>query len=183
MKLVVEKVSFPDHHGQGPATIVTAPCPVAYALPKALCGNALLAQVVVDKYADHLPLHRQSERFGREGFDLSRQTLCDWMMELGELLAPIRHRLAMEVRGGGWVRADATGMPVMDRSRAKGRTHHGHLWAWGNYETVVFDYTADKKADTVAALFADFKGVVLIDGATDFNLLEKAAGVTEALEA
>src|SRR5690606_17266942 len=53
-------------------------------------------------------------------------------------------------------------------------------WAWGNYEVVVFSYTHDKKAETVLGLFPDFQGVVLIDGATDFNLLEKAEGVTRA---
>lgn len=179
-RLVQEKVAFPEHRGPGRATVVTAPCPVAYALPKALCGNGLLADVVVDKYADHLPLYRQSDRFAREGFDLSRQTECDWAMDLAEALAPIHRRLALEVRGGTWLRADATGMPVMDRSRTKGRVHRGHLWAWGNYETVVFTYTPDKTAKTVAALFEDFAGVLLIDGASDFNLVEKAEGVTRA---
>ncbi len=179
-KIVQEKVAFPDHSGARPATVVTAPSPMAYALPKALCGNELLAQVVIDKYADHLPLHRQSERFAREGFDFSRQTLCDWAMDLADALAPIRRRLELEVRGGTWLRADATGMPVMDRSRTKGRTHRGHLWAWGNYETVVFTYTPDKQATTVASLFTNFAGVVLVDGASDFNLLEKSDGVIRA---
>jgi hypothetical protein len=71
-------------------------------------------------------------------------------------------------------------MPVMDPARAKGRVHRGHLWAWGNYETVIFSYTPDKFGSTVASLFADFAGVVLIDGATDFNLLERTEGVTRA---
>jgi transposase len=179
-KVMQEKVAFPDHAGAQAATLVTAPGPVAYALPKALCGNELLAQVVIDKYADHLPLHRQAERFLREGFDLSRQTLCDWCMDLAELATPIVQRLALEVRGGPWLRADATGMPVMDRGRVKGRVHHGHLWAWGNYETVVFTYTPDKTALTVRSLFDGFAGVVLIDGASDFNLLDKAPGVERA---
>jgi transposase len=179
-KIVKEKVTFPGHRGPGERTVTTAPDPVPYALAKAICGNGLLAQVVIDKYADHLPLHRQSQRFAREGIDLSRQTLCDWSMELAGLLQPICLRLAGDVRGGAWLRADATGMPVMDESRAKGRAHRGHLWAWGNYDTVVFRYTPDKTAITVADVFAGFEGVVLIDGASDFNLLEKAEGVTRA---
>lgn len=181
-KIVVEKVAFPGH---GKATglaapLVTAPAPVAYALPKSMCGNQLLAEIAIDKYADHLPTYRQSERFAREGIDLSRSTIVGWLMEFAELLRPIRKWLADQVRGGGWLRADATNMPVLDPPQVKGKAHHGHIWAWGNYDAVIFEYTDNKRATTVAALFDGFKGVVLIDGATDFNLLEKADGVVRA---
>lgn len=181
-KIVEEKVAFPGHGkvSDDPATIVTAPPPVAYALPKAMCGNQLLAEIVVDKYADHLPAYRQSDRFAREGIDLPRSTLVDWLMEFAELLRPIVKWLADQVRGGGWLRADAGGMPVLDPAKTKGSAHHGHIWAWGNYDTVIFQYTDNKRAETVAALFEGFKGVVVIDGATDFNLLEKADGIVRA---
>jgi transposase len=177
-----DRFAFPEHRDATgtPATIWTAPPPVSYALPGAICGDGLLVQVAIDKYCDHLPLYRQAQRFQREGLDLSRQTLCDWMMAFGELLRPIVKIMAREALGGDWLRADATGMPVLDESRVKGKAHHGHLWAWGNYDVVVFTYTPDKKAETVLALFPEFEGVVLIDGATDFNLLERADGVTRA---
>lgn len=177
-----EKVAFPEHGKRTGLTapIVTAPPPVPYALPKAMCGNQLLAEIAVDKYCDHLPTYRQSERFAREGIELPRSTLVGWLMEFAELLRPIPKWLGDQVRGGGWVRADATGMPVLDPPNVKGKAHHGHIWAWGNYESVIFEYTDNKRAETVAALFEGFKGVVLIDGATDFNLLEKAEGVVRA---
>jgi len=71
-------------------------------------------------------------------------------------------------------------MPVYAPGRVKGRTHHGHLWAWGNYETVIFTFTMDKRGETVAQIFEGFAGTLLIDGASDFNLLEKSEGVTRA---
>jgi transposase len=181
-KIILEKVAFPDHGRvrEGTAPVVTAPSPVNYALPKALCGNQLLVDVVTDKYCDHLPAYRQSERFTREGIDFSRSTLVDWLMAFAVLLGPIVKWLGDQVRGGGWLRADATGLPVLDPPRVKGKAHHGHLWAWGNYETVIFQYTDNKRGETVAALFKDFKGVILSDGASDFNLLEKTEGVTRA---
>lgn len=182
-KVVQEKVAFPDHTkrtGLKAAPVVTGPPPVAYALPKAMCGNQLLSEIAIDKYCDHLPAYRQSERFAREGIDLPRSTIVDWLMEFAALLRPIPKWLADQVRGGGWVRADATGMPVLDAGHTKGKAHHGHIWAWGNYDTVIFQYTDNKRAETVARLFEGFKGVVLIDGATDFNLLEKAEGVVRA---
>ena len=142
-KIVLEKVAFPDHgHLRGgTAPVVTAPSPVNYALPGALCGNQLLVEVASDKYCDHLPAYRQSERFTREGIDLSRSTLVDWLMAFAILLGPIVKWLGDQVRGGGWLRADATGLPVLDPPRVKGKAHHGHLWAWGNYDTVIFQYT------------------------------------------
>jgi len=180
VKCVQEKVSFPDHIGAEKGTVVTAEPPLPFALPKAMCGNRLLAQIAIDKYADHLPLYRQEARFKREGVHMPRTTLCDWAMELGQVVSPIYRYMSREVLGGDWLRADATGMPVIDKTRSRGKAHRGHLWAWGNYETVLFSYTPDKKAETVVSLFPDFKGTVLIDGASDFNLLEKVDGVERA---
>jgi transposase len=183
VKTVRETVAFPGHRQRAPDVpppVVAAPPNVSYALPKAMCGNHLLADVVVDKYADHLPLYRQSERFQREGIDLPRSTLDGWMMQLAPLLKPIVLHLARGLLAGTWLRADATFMPVLDETKTRGKAHHGHLWAWGNYDTVVFSYTDNKQAPTVACLFPGFKGVVLIDGATDFNLLEEREGVERA---
>lgn len=142
-------------HGRS-GTPGCGPAPRRSSRPKAMCANQLLAHVAVDKYLDHLPLFRQVQRFTREGLDLHRSTLSRWMMELGELLRPIVSVLAMEVLSGSWLRADATGMPVVDRSRTKGKAHHSHFWAYGNYDSVVFAYPPTKKANTVAALLEGF---------------------------
>ena len=181
-KIIRDRFAFPEHSAtdDGVPQMWTAPAPVSWALPGAMCGNDLLVQVVVDKYCDHLPLYRQSQRFGREGMELSRQTLCDWTMAFGELLRPIVGVLSSEVLSGSWLRLDATGLPVLDRSRTKGKAHNGHLWAWGNYDSVVFSYTPNKQGPTVAALFPDFTGVLVMDGATELNLVEAREGVTRA---
>lgn len=181
IRLVREKAAFPDHEGPGPATVVTPEPPgIAFALPRAMCGNSLLAQIAIDKYADSLPLFRQEQRFERLGVSLSRSTMCDWMMALATFLEPIWKHMSREVLSGTWLRADAASHPVKDATRVRGKVHRGHLWAFGNYETVLFKYTPDKTAVTVASLFPGFKGTVLIDGASDFNLLEKTEGVVRA---
>jgi transposase len=175
-RIEVEQCVCPDHPEIG---VTTGTLPASYALPRALCGNRLLAQVIVDKYADHLPLARQEGRFERSGFHIARATLCDWMMSTASLMGPIVQQVRLQVRVGAWVRSDATGVPVrMDELR--GRTHLGHLWCYGNHDQVVFEYTPNKKAETVAALFVGFRGTVVIDGATDFNLLERTEGVERA---
>ena len=178
-KHVLEQVVFPDHP-DGSGTLVTAPVSMPYALPRAMCGNRLLAQLIVDKYLDSLPLYRLEQRFKREGTPVARSTLCTWLMDSAELLRPLWARLSREVRLGPWLRADAASMPVMDRARRKGQVHLGHMWAYGNYETVVFEYTPDKEGATVASMLEDFAGVLLVDGATDFNLVCASDDVTRA---
>lgn len=175
-KIVVEQCVCPDHPEVG---VTTGTLPVSYALPRALCGNRLLASVIVDKYADHLPLARQESRFDRAGFHIARATLCDWMMAAGDLMEPIVQQVRLQVRAGGWLRSDATGVPVR-KDDLRGKTHLGHLWCYGNHDQVVFEYTPNKEAPTVKAMFVGFKGTVVIDGATDFNLLEKTEGVERA---
>lgn len=175
-RIEVDQCVCPDHPEIG---VVTGTLPVSYALPRAMCGNQLLSQVIVDKYADHLPLARQEGRFERSGFPIARATLCDWMMATADLVAPIVQQVSLQVRARAWVRSDATGVPVR-KDELKGRTHLGHLWCYGNHELVVFEYTPDKRAETVAALFVGFQGTVVIDGATDFNLLERTEGVERA---
>jgi len=181
IRLVREKASFPEHAGPGPATVVASEPPgISFALPRAMCGNALLAQIAVDKYADSLPLFRQEQRFERIGCSIARSTMSDWLMALSGFLLPMWKHMSREVLGGTWLRADAASHPVKDATRVRGKVHRGHLWAYGNYETVLFKYTPDKTALTVASLFPGFKGTVLIDGATDFNLLERTDGVVRA---
>jgi len=175
-RIEVEQCVCPEHPEIG---VTTGTLPVSYALPRALCGNQLLAQVIIDKYADHLPLARQEGRFERSGFHIARATLCDWLMATADLAGPIVQQVRLQVRAGAWVRSDATGVPVR-KDELRGKTHLGHLWCYGNHDQVVFEYTADKRAETVAALFVGFKGTVVIDGATDFNLLEKTDGVERA---
>ena len=178
-KHVLEQVVFPEHP-DGPGTLVTAPMSVSYALPRAMCGNRLLAQLIVDKYLDSLPLYRLEQRFEREGTRVARSTLCTWLMDSAELLRPLWARLSREVRLGPWLRVDAASMPVMDQARRKGQVHLGHMWAYGNYETVVFEYTPDKQGTTVASMLEDFAGVLLADGATDFNLVCSSNDITRA---
>jgi transposase len=96
-KIVVEQCVCPDHPEVG---VTTGTLPVSYALPRALCGNRLLASVIVDKYADHLPLARQESRFDRAGFHIARATLCDWMMAAGDLMEPIVQQVRLQVRAG-----------------------------------------------------------------------------------
>ena len=90
-------------------------------------GPGLLAHVLVSKYADHAPLNRQSEIYAREGVELSRSTLADWVGRAAFHLAPIVDRMASLLKRSGKLFMDETTAPVLDPGR--GRTETGYLWA------------------------------------------------------
>jgi hypothetical protein len=84
----------------------------------------LLAQVVVDKYADHLPLYRQEQRFRREGVRLGRQTLCGWLPQLDRYTGHIVKAMKQDIFDGGFIQVDETPIPMQTNRRPKTR-------AWG----------------------------------------------------
>jgi transposase len=177
LEVVRPKCACPSCPSEG---VVVADEPLPFALPKALCGNELLARVLADKFVDHLPLNRQARRMKREGLELAVSTLCGWVRQGAQALKPIAERIHREVVAGDWLRADATGMPVLDGKRVKGRTHRGQLWCYGNTHQVVFRYTPDKEGQTVQGLLSDFSGTLLVDGASDFNLVVRSENLTRA---
>lgn len=177
LEVVRPKCACPSCPSEG---VVVADSPLPFALPKAMCGNALLARVLTDKFVDHLPLNRQAKRIQRDGLELSLSTLCGWVRQGADALKPIAERIHTEVMAGDWMRADATGLPVIDGKRVKGKTHHGQLWCYGNHEHTVFRYTPDKQGRTVRKLLGDFRGTLLVDGASDFNLVVQSGGLERA---
>jgi hypothetical protein len=90
--------------------------------------EAMIAQVLVSKYADHLPLYRQAQIYARQGVNLDRSTLADWVGRAAFLLRPVHERLFFWLKRSGKLFADETTAPVLDPGR--GRTKTGQLWAY-----------------------------------------------------
>jgi len=108
-------------------------------------GSGLVAQLVVDKYADGLPLHRQRERFRRMGLELSVSTLADQVTWAAELLRPLWRAALAGVLGAQVMHLDATGLPVLDRN-VDGGKRLGTLWGYVGGETVAaYLYTSTGK--------------------------------------
>ena len=108
-------------------TVVQAPAP-ARLVEGGLPTEALVAHVIVAKYADHLPLYRQAQIYARSGLDLDRSTLADWVGRAAWFLRPLRERLLEGLRRSSKLFADETTAPVLDPGR--GRTKTGQLWAY-----------------------------------------------------
>jgi transposase len=108
-------------------TMVQAPAP-ARLIEGGLPTEATVAQVLVAKYADHLPLYRQAQIYARQGLELDRSTLADWVGRAAFLLRPVHERLLARLKQSTKLFADETTAPVLDPGR--GRTKTGQLWAY-----------------------------------------------------
>src|SRR3954464_5922511 len=157
--------------------VVQAPAPER-PITGGMASEALLAQVLVAKYADFLPLYRQAGIFARQGIELDRSTLCDWVGRACWWLEPLWRLLRRHVMGSTRIFADDTTLPVLDPGR--GRTKTGRLWGYAiddrpwNGSTppaVVYVYAEDRKGEHPAAHLAEFQGVLQVDGYSGFKSL------------
>ena len=142
--------------------------------------EALIAQVLVAKYADHLPLYRQAQIYARQGIKLDRSTLADWVGRAAWYLRPLRDHTLEELRKAERLFADETTAPVLDPGRR--RTKTGQLWAyarddrpWGGSDPpmVAYVYAADRKAERPEAHLGDFAGILQVDGYGGYAALAK----------
>jgi transposase len=152
------------------SAVVQAPAP-ARIVEGGIPTEALIAQVLVAKYADHLPLYRQAQIYARQGVQLDRSTLADWVGRAAWYLRPLRDHVLERLRRSERLFADETTAPVLDPGR--GRTKTGQLWAyarddrpWGGSAPpmVAYVYAADRKTERPAAHLGDFAGILQVDG-------------------
>lgn len=142
--------------------VVTPPTPLQ-PIERGRPGPGLLAHLLVAKYQDHLPVHRQAGIFARDGLALPSSTLYDWHDVSLETLAPLGDALAAEVLSAYHLQADATGLRVLDREHPNGSVQ-GHLWGYlGDGKNVVFQY-AQGKGEGVGAFLASRRGNLQGDG-------------------
>ena len=156
-------------------------------IARGMAGAGLLAHVLISKYCDHLPLHRQSEIYAREGVELERSTLADWVGSASKLLEPLNEALRKHVISAAKLHADDTPVPVLEPG--KGRTKTGRLWTYVRDErpagqtaapAVWFAYTPDRSGKHPNQQLAKFKGTLQADAYAGFNRLYDSGDVSEA---
>jgi transposase len=162
-------------------TVTTASKP-PQPIEKSNAGASLLAQVIVSKFADHLPLNRQQKMFDRLGVSLPRQTLCDRMASSADLLAPLYERAKKLVLASKVVQTDDTPVKVLDRSLPRTRT--GRIWPYiGDKEhpAVVYDYTPTRERAGPERFLEEYHGYLQADayGAYDRFFTDPERGMTE----
>jgi transposase len=163
--------------------VLQAPTP-ARLIEGGLPTEATVAQVLVAKYADHLPLYRQAQIYARQGIELDRSTLADWVGRAAFLLRPIHERLLAALKSSTKLFADETTAPVLDPGR--GRTKLGQLWAYARDDrpwagtdppAVAYVYAPDRKAERPITHLAGFKGILQVDGYGGYRVLAERGDV------
>jgi transposase len=156
-------------------------------IARGMAGPGLLAHVLVSKYADHLPLYRQSEIYAREGVELERSTLAGWIGSTSKLLEPLKEALRQHVISGSKLHADDTPISVLEPG--KGRTKTGRLWTYVRDDrpagqptppAVWFAYTPDRSGKHPNLHLAKFTGTIQADAYAGFNPLYANGRVQEA---
>jgi transposase len=157
--------------------VVEAPAP-SRPIERGLAGPGLLAHVLVSKFADHLPLYRQSEIYARQGVEIERSTLAGWVGASRELLTPLVNALQKHVLAGSKLHADDTPIPVL--APGSGKTKTGRLWTYVRDDrpagedtapAVWFAYSEDRKGEHPRQHLKDFKGALQADAYAGFHHL------------
>lgn len=149
-------------------------------IEKAMAGEGLLAQIVIDKYVDHLPLYRQMQRFERSGVKLSYSTLTDWVSDTCKLITPLFEALKAEVLKSNYLHADETPIKVLDKDK-KDSTHRGYYWVYQNSidKIVFFDYQEGRGREGPTEILQNFKGYLQTDGYVAYDVFDKKENITQ----
>jgi len=167
----------PKFNCTGCDRVVEAPAP-SRPIERGLAGPALLAHVLVSKFADHLPLYRQSEIYARQGVDISRSTLASWVGGASDLLSPLVDAIQKHVLAGRKLHADDTPMPVL--SPGNGKTKTGRLWTYVRDDrpagkevapAVWFAYSEDRRGEHPRHHLQNFTGALQADAYAGFHHL------------
>jgi transposase len=156
-------------------------------IERGVAGPGLLAHVLVSKYCDHLPLYRQSEIYAREGVELERSTLADWVGGTSQLLEPLVEVLRRHVMAGAKLHADDTPVPVL--APGNGKTKTGRLWTYVRDDrpageatpaAVWFAYSPDRKGEHPQTHLREFTGTLQADGYAGFDAVYETGRIQES---
>jgi transposase len=161
-------------------TIVQTPVAPAV-VDKGIPTTNLLAQVLISKYADHLPLYRQEQIYARAGVELPRSTLADWVGRCGVELTPLVEELRQQLLAQPVLHADETPVPML--SPGKKRTHRAYIWAYAptrhaDLQGVVYDFQPSRAGEAARTFLADWCGKLVCDDYGGYKA-GFATGITE----
>ncbi|MEQ9108018.1 MAG: IS66 family transposase [Limnobacter sp.] len=176
-------------------TLIQAPVP-AHVIDKGMATTNLLAQVLVNKFADHLPLYRQEQIFDRTGYKLSASTMGSWVGQCGAALQPLVDALRTEILKQSVLHADETPITMLNvsnkvsnkTSNTKGKdstTKKAYLWAFAttqhaDIKAVVFDFAEGRSGQYAKAFLEGWSGTLICDDYQGYKALIKDNKITEA---
>ena len=147
-------------------------------IAKGAAGPGLLAHILVSKYADALPIYRQSAIYARQDIDLPRSTMTGWVSKMADLLAPLAARIERHVLEGDAIHTDDTVVPV--QAPGLKRTKKGRIWAhvrderpWGSAipPAAFYKYSPDRRGEHPQSHLKDYEGFLHVDGFSGYDKL------------
>ena len=145
-------------------------------IPRGLAGPGLLADTIVSRWQDHLPLNRLEGIYGRDGIELSRKTMSGWHLTLAELVKPLCAAMRADAFEQPYLCVDATGVLV----QAKGRCETSHFWVMvAPQKHVLFEYTRQHDGDAVDSILAGYHRYLVADAHVVYDHLYASGDVTE----
>jgi transposase len=154
-------------------SVEAAPLP-ARIIDKSLVSDQIIIDTIVSKYADYSPLYRQSAILLRDaGIDISRATMCGWVMTVGEMLEPVVGAMRKELLAGSYIQADETPVDVQTHDK-RGKNHQAYLWQYGTPGgSTVFDFRMSRGRAGPAQFLGNFEGILQTD---DYIAYERGIG-------
>ena len=170
---VIEHVKFKYAGCKQSPTVITATMP-RQPIDQSIAGAGLLADMLIKKFDDHLPLYRQSEAWARQGIDLARSTLCDWVGQCAQLLGYLVDAMKPVLLASPKIHTDDTTIPVLDPTKNKTKT--GRFWIYlggakGSPLCAIYDYTPTRSQTGPMAFLKNYSGYLQADAYTGYDVL------------
>lgn len=148
-------------------------------IQKGMAHESLLADMLVSKYADHLPLYRQAKILSREGVKIASSTMSDWVSSCCKLLHPLYDALKQEMLHTEYLQVDESPIKVLDKTK-KGSTHRGYYWVYHDVDAglVCFDYQKGRGREGPADMLQGYQGYLQTDGYGVYDKFEHVEGIT-----
>ncbi|MGH8077122.1 MAG: IS66 family transposase [Lysobacter sp.] len=178
LQFFVRRDVYPQYACRGCETVTAVPV-APTVIERGIAAPDLLAQVLVAKYVDHLPLYRQEAIYARSGVELSRSTLAEWIGACGVALQPLVDRLRTELKQDRILHADET--PVAMLEPGAGKTRRSYLFAYRSGSgppIVVFDFCTSRSGEHARRFLGEYRGALMVDDYAGYKALF-AQGVTE----
>ena len=177
----------PKYAYRGRDGVIQASAP-AHLIEAGIPTEALLAQIAVAKYADGLPLYRQEAIYARDGVELDRSLMAQWMGRVGFELEPLAEAILGHIKQGERIFADETTLPTLAPGSGKVKT--AWLWTYARDDTpfggrappmVAYKFEDSRSGDCVVRHLAGYRGIVQVDGYTAYRRLSKAEGANDGV--
>ena len=177
-ELFVKRKVRPKYLDEATNRILQAPAPNR-AFEKSNVDASLVAQMITDKYIDHLPLYRQLKRYSRLGVIISDSTSGDWVAAAAKIIMPLYEAHKQLILGCHYLYADETTIKVLESER-KNSTHLGYYWVYQSQEQnlVLFDYQTGRGREGPRHILNEYQGYLQTDGYGVYEQFADKPGIT-----